>query len=121
MAWQDQQPVDIRRIAQNIELTDDYYDYYRLERPTRKAVSQGDVNQSDSMHKTWLEVPFGEKEDAKVLGARWDSKEKKWYKIGSTKGLEQWLPGAKKKKKQGYVLGDTRRVTQWLTKRKNTQ
>lgn len=26
-----------------------------------------------------LNVPFAEKDEAKSLGARWDSKKKKWY------------------------------------------
>ena len=71
-------------------LTDDDYTDYGLERP--KAVVQGNINPSDSNHKTWLEVPFADKEDAKVLGARWNPEKKKWFKTGSTQGLERWLP-----------------------------
>lgn len=29
--------------------------------------------------KTYLTVPFAEKDDAKALGAKWDPKKKKWY------------------------------------------
>ncbi len=29
--------------------------------------------------KTYLEVPFSEKDEAKNLGARWDAQERKWY------------------------------------------
>lgn len=30
-------------------------------------------------HKTYLNVPFAEKDQAKTLGARWDPNRKKWY------------------------------------------
>ena len=29
--------------------------------------------------KIYLNVPFEEKEDAKLLGAKWDKKKKKWF------------------------------------------
>lgn len=31
------------------------------------------------MTKTYLQVPFAEKDEAKALGARWDPTKKRWY------------------------------------------
>lgn len=44
--------------------------------------------------KTWLAVPFDEKNQAKRLGARWDGKAKSWYAPAGVdlSGLERWLP-----------------------------
>ncbi len=50
--------------------------------------------------KTWLDVPFSEKDEAKALGARWDPSAKRWYapRPGMTE-LQRWaalpdlLPG----------------------------
>ena len=44
--------------------------------------------------KTWLAVPYGEKEQAKRLGARWDGKAKSWYAPeGVDLGkLGRWVP-----------------------------
>ena len=44
--------------------------------------------------KTWLSVPFPEKEQAKKCGARWDKTEKSWYapKGSDLQALKQWLP-----------------------------
>ena len=30
-------------------------------------------------NKVWLDVPFGEKDEAKALGARWDPDARRWY------------------------------------------
>ncbi|MGD9531334.1 DUF5710 domain-containing protein [Pseudonocardia sp.] len=39
----------------------------------------------------YLEVPFAEKDDAKSLGARWDSSEKRWFDPNPpTAGLDRW-------------------------------
>jgi hypothetical protein len=48
--------------------------------------------------KTYLNVPFAQKDAAKALGARWDAANKKWY-IAAHKDIAlfaQWLthPGA---------------------------
>jgi hypothetical protein len=48
--------------------------------------------------KTYLNVPFAQKDAAKALGARWDAANKKWY-IAANKDIAlfaQWLthPGA---------------------------
>ena len=44
--------------------------------------------------KTWLAVPYNEKNQAKRLGARWDDKAQSWYAPAGTDlhGLERWLP-----------------------------
>ena len=44
--------------------------------------------------KTWLAVPYDEKNQAKRLGARWDGKAQSWYAPAGTElsGLERWLP-----------------------------
>lgn len=36
-------------------------------------------NQTPAMDKTYLQVPFKEKEQARELGAKWDRQEKSWY------------------------------------------
>lgn len=43
---------------------------------------------------TKLQVPYAEKDAAKALGARWDSKNKTWYVPPGTllEPFEKWLP-----------------------------
>ena len=45
--------------------------------------------------KTWLNVPYVEKDQAREAGARWDGKEKRWYAaVGADLNrLATWLPG----------------------------
>lgn len=45
--------------------------------------------------KTWLNVPYMEKDQAWAAGARWDGKEKRWYAaVGADLNrLATWLPG----------------------------
>jgi hypothetical protein len=39
----------------------------------------------------WLDVPFGEKDEAKALGARWDPAARRWYAPGPDRpGLARW-------------------------------
>lgn len=42
--------------------------------------------------KTYLAVPFSEKEEAKDLGAKWDSVAKKWYVDRPDHQCQKWLP-----------------------------
>lgn len=43
------------------------------------------------MTKTFLQVPFSQKEDAKKAGVKWDTTEKEWYYEGDIKPeLERW-------------------------------
>ena len=46
--------------------------------------------------KIYLAVPFGEKNAAKSLGARWDAERKSWYASNRTDAarLSRWLPGS---------------------------
>lgn len=42
-----------------------------------------------------LNVPFGEKDEAKALGARWDPTRKKWYIDAQQAAIEaftRWVP-----------------------------
>jgi N12 class adenine-specific DNA methylase/predicted RNA methylase len=45
--------------------------------------------------KTWLHVPFKEKDAAKALGIKWDRAEKSWYALEGSDltPLQKWLPG----------------------------
>jgi antirestriction protein ArdC/phage/plasmid primase-like uncharacterized protein len=44
--------------------------------------------------KTWLNVPYKEKDEAKALGAKWDKQEKRWFAPEGTdlSQLQSWLP-----------------------------
>jgi len=48
----------------------------------------------DLSKRTYLAVPFNEKEDVKALGAKWDRKAKAWYVKEGTdlKEFESWIP-----------------------------
>ena len=56
--------------------------------------------------RTYLAVPFGEKNAAKSLGARWDAERKSWYAPTQTDAvrLSRWLPGNQADAGQGSVL-----------------
>ncbi len=46
--------------------------------------------------KTYLAVPFREKEKARLLGAQWDRQTKTWFApvgVDLSNGLDKWLPG----------------------------
>lgn len=47
-----------------------------------------------TMQKTYLAVPFDEKDDAKEAGARWDGREKLWFapKDSDLRTFSRWLP-----------------------------
>ncbi len=53
-----------------------------------------DMPSKIATEKTWLAVPYDEKNQAKRLGARWDGKAQSWYAPAGTElsGLERWLP-----------------------------
>lgn len=41
--------------------------------------------------KTYLDVPFNEKDMAKLLGAKWDHREKRWYAANEEEELiKRW-------------------------------
>ncbi|WP_072281614.1 DUF5710 domain-containing protein [Rappaport israeli] len=47
-----------------------------------------------TQERTYLDVPYAEKNQAKALGARWDGKAKSWYAPEGTdlKSLQKWMP-----------------------------
>jgi len=49
---------------------------------------------SQAGQRIWLDVPFGEKEEAKAAGAKWDPEARRWYATHSTEALSKWLPKA---------------------------
>lgn len=65
--------------------------------------------------RAWLDVPFGEKDAAKALGARWDPSARRWYDPRPvTAGLQRWaalpdvpdlLPGGGPDLRLGPVRG----------------
>ncbi|MGW8702875.1 DUF5710 domain-containing protein [Streptomyces eurythermus] len=66
------------------------------------------------MARTWLDVSFEEKDEAKLLGARWDSRERRWYAPpGLEAALSKWaaapdvpdlLPGEDRTLGQGLFV-----------------
>ncbi|NDV26902.1 zincin-like metallopeptidase domain-containing protein [Desulfovibrio sp. JC010] len=68
--------------------------------PENKAVAQQKEEVQEpkpATEKTYLNVPYSEKGQAKKLGARWDKSEKLWFAASGTdlKPLERWLPKEK--------------------------
>lgn len=59
-----------------------------------KAVRQGEELQSGVQEKVFLAVPYGERNAAKALGAKWDGPNKSWYAIGqeAAEKLSRWMP-----------------------------
>lgn len=49
-----------------------------------------------SPERTYIDVPFREKDEAKSLGAKWDKQEKSWFVPAGmdTAAFEKWVPGA---------------------------
>jgi hypothetical protein len=41
--------------------------------------------------RTWLDVPFAEKDAAKAAGARWDPTVRRWYAPTNSKSLGRWV------------------------------
>ncbi|MFA5922422.1 MAG: strawberry notch family protein [Methylococcaceae bacterium] len=50
--------------------------------PAFKVAYDGISGQTQKPEKTYINVPFKEKEEAKALGAKWDRQEKSWYVPG---------------------------------------
>lgn len=44
--------------------------------------------------RTYLNVPYAQKDAAKRLGARWDSERRKWYvqDVANISAFMQWMP-----------------------------
>nr|BCU00359.1 DUF1738 domain-containing protein [uncultured bacterium] len=45
----------------------------------KETVAEPERAQAQAAHRTYVEVPFKEKEQARELGAKWDRQEKSWY------------------------------------------
>ncbi|MFC0983747.1 zincin-like metallopeptidase domain-containing protein [Pasteurella multocida] len=51
------------------------------------------VHMNDQLNKTYLAVPYTDKDEAKSLGAKWDKVAKSWYVSGEVPDkLKKWLP-----------------------------
>lgn len=62
--------------------------------------------------KIFLNVPFSEKDEAKALGAKWDSSEKKWYAPNGEQSLiDRWPSNGKDWPKREYSL----ELNEWAT------
>ncbi|MFJ5229657.1 DUF5710 domain-containing protein [Kitasatospora sp. NPDC088391] len=47
-----------------------------------------------AVRRSWLDVPFAEKDEAKAAGARWDASARRWYAPRpDLAGLERWAAG----------------------------
>lgn len=48
------------------------------------------------MHKIYIDVPYAQKDDAKLLGARWDADVRRWYITDKQDALlfSKWLGGS---------------------------
>lgn len=62
---------------------------------TTGGVMQHRGERMTAREKTWLNVPYVEKDQAREAGAKWDGKEKRWYAaVGADLNrLAIWLPG----------------------------
>ncbi len=58
--------------------------------------------------KTYLEVPYAEREAAKKLGARWDPAAKKWYICESARGYKEAVSQYPDKPPILYLIGEVR-------------
>jgi hypothetical protein len=44
-----------------------------------------------NLKRTYLNVPFNEKDEAKLKGAKWDAKRKKWFCVGQVSSFRKWI------------------------------
>lgn len=57
------------------------------------TVNSSNIKLESISDKTYLAVPFKEKEEARALGAKWDKKAKSWYVTGEVVDeVKKWLP-----------------------------
>jgi len=59
------------------------------------VVAEREVVMADGQQRTWLDVPYADKDAAKALGARWDPTARRWYAARPEQlaaGLERWAP-----------------------------
>lgn len=113
MIWQSDHPTQeqANAVAQRLEAIHDQAKVYQSREAQEQAVdrSQAQVKEGNAMEtpkqeavksqqiaseKTWLNVPYKEKDEAKQHGARWDKGAKSWYAPEGTNlsPLSKWLP-----------------------------
>lgn len=97
-------PMEIMRICRDAEQIKDYIlglehqkelgEEHSLEADSPAVAARETPPARPALEKTWLAVPYVEREDAKNCGAKWDAKEKRWYapKGADLDKLAAWLP-----------------------------
>ena len=88
-------PYELFRAARDAQDICDYVQGRYQERTVEQVTEQGkEQGARGAQEKTWLAVPYEEKDAAKNLGARWDGKAKSWFApVGvDVSRLEKWLP-----------------------------
>ena len=81
------EPMEIMRACRDAEHIKDYVLELEMRkehgketaREQRQAMSDQAMTTDPALSKTYLHVPYREKESAKAHGARWDGKQKQWY------------------------------------------
>ncbi len=59
--------------------------------PSHILAAMSDSHEAPEPIRIWLDVPFHEKDEAKALGARWDSSAKRWFAAPcDLPGLDRW-------------------------------
>ncbi len=69
---------------------------HERERQTTQAGQVDQIDPPSQSSKTWIDVPYPHKDEAKALGARWDRQEQSWYVPASVDPapFAQWTPAA---------------------------
>ncbi|AVD70425.1 zincin-like metallopeptidase domain-containing protein [Desulfobulbus oralis] len=75
---------------------------------TTEGVMQHRGERMTAREKTWLNVPYVEKDQAREAGAKWDGKEKRWYAPAGTdlQPLQPWLSVPEKSRTQSPAVLD---------------
>jgi antirestriction protein ArdC/phage/plasmid primase-like uncharacterized protein len=101
----EQDPYEIQRACRDAEQIKGYLlnlerekELGRENQPERPLPERGEdiaaMGLPPAREKTWLNVPYKEKDEAKALGAKWDKQEKRWFAPEGTdlSQLQPWLP-----------------------------
>lgn len=108
----EEDPFEIIRACQSAEKIKDYTFAFEKDHSQDKTKEEGisisatdkaKLEQRESMYglpakgRTYLKVPFSEKNEAKKLGAKWDKDKKMWFAPEGTDldHLARWMPGSK--------------------------
>lgn len=86
-------PQELFRASRDAQTICDYVQGRYQERAVEQAAVQ-EAGSRPAESRTWLSVPYEEKDEAKALGARWDRDEKSWFAPAGAamEPLKQWLP-----------------------------